>query len=152
MLVQTAEESFQKGMQAYEEGRGREAMAFFEAAIAIERQLGDDAPQARYLSLYGLCLGTVLRRRYEGVRFCREAAELERFNPDIHCNLGQMLIVAGRRRDAYEAFIRGLRVQPDHQSIIRALKEMGIRRSPVIPFLNRANPINVCLGRLRSRS
>ena len=151
MLVPTAEESFQKGMQAFEEGRGREAMAFFEAAIEIERQLGNHAPQARYLSQYGLCLGTVMQRRHEGVRFCREAVELERFNPDIHCNLGQVLITAGRRKDAYQAFVRGLRVQPDHQSIIRALREMGIRRPPVIPFLRRTNPLNVYLGRLRSR-
>jgi tetratricopeptide (TPR) repeat protein len=151
MLVQPAEESFQKGMQAYEEGRGREAMAFFEAAIELERRLGEGSPQARYLSQYGLCLGTVMRRKHEGVRFCREAAQLERYNPDIHCNLGRVLMMAGRRKDAHAALIQGLRIQPDHRGIVQALKDLGLRRRPVIPFLDRSNPLNICLGKLRAK-
>lgn len=151
MLVHLAEESFQRGMAAYDAGRGREAMAFFEAAIELERRLGDGPPQARYLSQYGLCLGTVVRRRYKGVQFCREAVGLERYNPDMYCNLGRVLLAAGRRKDAHDAFLRGLRIQTDHQQIIRALKEMGIRRRPPLPFLSRSNPLNVYLGRIRDQ-
>jgi hypothetical protein len=151
MLVQFAEESFQKGMDALEAGRGREALAFFESAIELERKMGDGPPQARYLSQYGLCLGTVMQRRHEGVRFCREAAELERYNPDVHCNLGRILIYAGRRKDAHHAFMQGLSIQSDHQGIIRSLKDMGVRRRPVIPFLSRDNPLNIYLGRVRAR-
>ena len=149
MLVHLAEESFQRGMAAFEAGHGREAMAFFEAAIELERRLGDGPPQARYLSQYGLCLGTVVRRRHKGVQFCREAVDLERYNPDLYCNLGRVLLAAGRRKDAHDTLLRGLRIQTDHQEIIRALKEMGIRRRPVLPFLARSNPLNVYLGRLR---
>jgi tetratricopeptide (TPR) repeat protein len=149
MLVQLAEESFQRGVAAYDAGRGREAMAFFEAAIELERRLGDGPPQARYLSLYGLCLGTIKRRRYRGVQFCREAVDLEQYNPDMYCNLGRVLLAAGRRKEAHEALMRGLRIQSDHQEIIRALKEMGIRRRLPIPFLARSNPINVYLGLMR---
>jgi tetratricopeptide (TPR) repeat protein len=151
MLVQPAEESFQKGMRAFESGRGTEAMAFFEAAIELERRLGEGKPQARYLSQYGLCLGTVMKRRHEGVRFCREAAELERYNPDVHCNLGRVLMVAGRRKDAHAAFVRGLSIQPDHRGIRKALKEMGVRKRPVLPFLHRDNRLNILLGKRRAR-
>jgi tetratricopeptide (TPR) repeat protein len=152
MLVQPAEESFQKGMQAYQDGRAREAMAFFEAAIEIERRFGEGHPQARYLSQYGLCLATMGQNRHQGVRFCREAVTLERYNPDVHCNLGKVLMVAGRRKDAYTALVRGLKIQSDHRGIITTLKEMGLRRRPPIPFLARSNPLNVYLGRLRAKS
>jgi hypothetical protein len=47
--------------------------------------------------------------------------------------------------------MRGLSIQSDHQGIIRALKDMGVRKRPVLPFLNRNNPLNVYLGRVRSR-
>jgi len=151
MLVQFAEESFQRGMAALEAGRGREALAFFESAIELERKMGDGPPQARYLSQYGFCLGTVMQRRHEGVRFCREAAGLERYNPDVYCNLGRVLAFSGRRKDAHNAFIQGLRIQSDHQGIIRALKEMGVRRRPVIPFLSRDNPLNIYFGRMRAQ-
>lgn len=149
MLVHLAEDSFQKGLAAFEAGRGREAMAFFEAAIELERKLGNGPPQARYLSLYGLCLGTVARERRKGVQFCREALGLERYNPDMYCNLGRVLLAAGRRKEAHDTLRRGLGLQPDHQEIIRALKEMGLRRRPALPFLSRANPLNVYLGRMR---
>jgi len=151
MLLQSAEESFRKGMSLLKRGRGREAMAFFEAAIELERRMGDGPPQARYLSLYGYCLGTIGRQRHEGIRFCREATELEHYNPDLHCNLGRVLIAAGRRKDAHQSFLRGLRIQSDHREIIRSLKQMGIRRRPPVPFLDRGNPLNVFLGRMRKR-
>jgi Flp pilus assembly protein TadD len=150
MLVHLAEESFQKGLNAFDAGRGREAMAFFEAAIELERRLGDGPPQARYLSLYGVCLSAVARRRRRGVQFCREALGLEQYNPDMYCNLGRVLLAAGRRKEAHQTLLRGLRIQSDHREIIRALKEMGIRRRPVLPFLARANPLNVLLGRMRA--
>jgi tetratricopeptide (TPR) repeat protein len=152
MLVQAAEESFQQGMRAYEEGRGREAMAFFEAAIALEKRFGSDGPQARYLSHYGLCLGTIMQRRHEGVRYCKEAIELEGYNSDLQCNLGRVLIAAGLRKEAHRAFMRGLQLQPGHKGIVEELKHMGIRRKPALPFLSRDNQLNVLLGRMRRRS
>jgi hypothetical protein len=92
-----------------------------------------------------------MQKPREGIRFCREAAEIEHYNPDLHCNLGRMLLAAGRRRDAHQALVRGLRIQPDHTEIIRSLKQMGIRRRPTLRFLKRGNPINVFLGRLMAR-
>ena len=150
MLVRTAEESFDKGLRAMGEGRATEALAYFDAAIELEKKFGAPRPQARYLSHYGLCLGTVTPRKYEGVQFCREATTLESYNPDLHWNLGRALLAASRRREAYQALLRGLGLQPDHRGIISELKRMGVRRRPSLPFLSRANPINVFLGRLRA--
>jgi tetratricopeptide (TPR) repeat protein len=150
MLVQAAEESFRQGMTAYEAGRGREAMAFFEAAIKLEKRFGATPPQARYLSQYGLCLGTVMQRKHEGVRYCKEAAHLETYNADIQCNLGRVLLAAGLRKEAYRAFISGLRMDAGHGGIVRELKQMGMRRRSVLPFLARDNRLNIILGRMRN--
>ncbi len=150
MLVRAAEESFERGKGALDRGRQREALAYFEAAIELEKRFGVPQPQARYLSHYGLCLGTTTPRKYEGVQFCREAATLETYNPDLHWNLGRALLAARRRREAHQAFKRGLSVQPDHPGILSELRRMGVRKKPPLPFLSRRNPLNVILGKIRA--
>jgi tetratricopeptide (TPR) repeat protein len=152
MVNQTAEESFVRGKHAFEQGRKIEAMALFEAAIELQRRLTKARPQARYLSFYGLCLALERNDIREAVRFCREAVTIEGYNADIRANLGRVLMRAGRRREAYLHFVKGLRTEPRHPHILRALRQMGLRKRPVLPFLARTNPLNVVLGRLRVRA
>ncbi len=150
MLNPFAEDSFQKGMAALDGGRRREALAFFEAALELERRSGGRRrPEARYLSYYGLCLALEANDVREALRYCREAVTIEGYNSDIRCNLGRVLMLAGRRRDAYVSFVHGLRIEPSHRTILKALRGMGVRRRPIVPFLPRNNPVNVLLGRMR---
>jgi tetratricopeptide (TPR) repeat protein len=153
MLVPSAENSFTRGLAALEGGRGVEALALFEAAIEIEKRAGAGSrPQPRYLSFYGLCLARIANRPKAALTFCREATAQEFFNPDLFCNLGRVLLDVGRRKEAYRAIVEGLTLQPNHAGLRRELEKMGRRRRPTLPFLSRANPINVVLGRLsRSR-
>lgn len=148
MLVQAAETRFQRGLQALEAGRGLEALALFEAALEVERRLGARAPQARYLSYYGLSLALENGQSREGAELCRQAIALEFFNADLCLNYGRVLLANDRRKEAHAAFLKGLSVQKNHQGIIRELARMGWRRRPVLPFLGRNNPVNVILGRL----
>ncbi len=148
MLIRPAEDSFRKGLEALAAGRGLEALARFEAAVELERRHRAARPQARYLSFYGLCLGYEASRHDEGVRFCREALSLEFYNADLSWNLGRVLLLAGKRREAHEALQKGLSVQPGHAGILRELGRMGARRRPVLQFLSRNHPVNVLLGRL----
>ncbi len=150
MLIQSAEESYVKGLRALSEGRGKEAMALFEAAIRIAWRGRGSRPQARYLSYYGLCLALVRNESREGLRICREAVTLESYNPDIRCNLGRVLLSVGRRAEAYKCFVRGLSLGSDHPTIRSALRSMGIRSRSALPFLPRSNPLNAFLGRLRA--
>jgi tetratricopeptide (TPR) repeat protein len=149
VLIPSAEESYNKGLRVLSIGRLREAMALFEAAIEIERRRGVGSVQPRYLSYYGLCLAIERNEIREALQYCREALTLESFNSDIRCNLGRVLLRAGRRREAYNCFRRSLSLETGHTATLRALKVMGLRRRPVVPFLARANPLNVLLGRLR---
>ena len=77
---------------------------------------------------------------------------MEGYNPDLLWNLGQALLAAKRRGEAYAALTKGLRLQRDHRGIIKELKAMGIRRRPFMRILGRNNPLNVFIGRLRSSS
>jgi len=148
MLVQAAETRFQRGLMALDAGRGIEALALFEAALQVEKRLGARTPQARYLSFYGLSLATEGGQAREGMELCRKAIALEFFNADLCLNYGRALMANGRRKEAYAAFLKGLKVQKSHQGILRELGRMGWRRRPIVPFLARRNPINVALGRM----
>lgn len=151
MLNLTAEDSYRHGLKALHAGRRREAMALFEAAIELERRAGLARPQSRYLSHYGLCVALELNDVREGLRCCREAVGQESYNPDLRSNLGHVLLLAGRRREAYQAFAQGLRLEPTHRGILIQLARMGHRQRPALPFLGRRHPLNVLLGRLRAR-
>jgi len=148
MLVPSAEERFRRGLEAFQTGRQREALALFETAIELERRSGKKRPQARYLSYYGLCLALEENRVRDGIEICRQALPLESYNADLHLNMARALLVAGRRREAHEQLLRGAGLAPGHAEIYRALHAMGLRRRPAIPFLRRDNPLNVLLGRL----
>jgi tetratricopeptide (TPR) repeat protein len=148
MLVQAAESRFQRGLSALDAGRGLEALALFEAALEVERRLGARTPQARYLSFYGLSLALSGGQPREGADLCRQAMALEFFNADLCLNYGRALLANSRRKEAYSAFLKGLKVQKSHQAILQELGRMGWRRRPVLPFLARHNPLNVALGRM----
>jgi tetratricopeptide (TPR) repeat protein len=150
MLTPSAEESFARGRLALANGKRREALALFEASIEIERRRSQARPQPRYLSYYGLCLAIERGEVREALRYCREAVTLEGYNPDIRCNLGQVLLRAGRRKEAYRSFVRGLKADAQHRPSVDAIKTMGIRRKPFFAFLHRQNPLNVLLGRIRA--
>lgn len=148
MLVQAAETRFQRGLQALDEGRSLEALALFEAALEVEAKLGVRTQQARYMSYYGLCLARDANQPREGAELCRKAISVEFFNADLFFNYGRVLLLLNRRKDAFEAFVKGLAVQKNHAGMLREIRQLGWRRRPVVSFLKRGNPINVALGKL----
>jgi len=152
MLNREAEDSFEKGYRALEGNDWRTATAFFEAAIMLEKKLTPRAPQARYRSYYGLCLGLAKKRHEDAIKMCQSAIQLELYNPDLHWNLGRVLYNAGHRRDAYRVFVQGVRQQPGHRGLVSDIKRMGLRKKAVLPFLRRNNPLNVVLGRMRAEA
>jgi hypothetical protein len=56
--------------------------------------------------------------------------------------------MAGRRGEGHAILCKGYRLQPNHPGILSVLEDLGRRRRPPLPFLSRANPINVLLGRM----
>jgi tetratricopeptide (TPR) repeat protein len=115
----------------------------------------DDAPPlsnpkaANGLSFFGLCLALVQKKYKEAIELGRRAIDLEFYNADHYANLARIYSAAGNRKRAIEIAEAGLKILPDHEEILKARKELGVRSRPTVPFLDRAHPINVTLGQSR---
>ena len=140
MLVRPAEQSFHKGLEALAQREGVRALAMFEAAIRLDRQFRNGRPQPRYLSYYGLCLGIESHRWKEAVDLCREAVASESYNPDLHLNLGRVLMAAGRRKEAWMALRRGLELDDQHEGLQRAVAAIAAKRRAASSAIAGPNP------------
>lgn len=103
------------------------------------------------LSYYGLCLALHRGRIKEAAEFCSLGVEKDRYNPDAHYNMARVWVAGRSRRKAVDALEKGLALDPKHTGLRKLRAEMGTRKTPVIPFLHRDNPLNVSLGKLRAR-
>ncbi len=103
------------------------------------------------LSFYGLCLALHRGRIKEAAEFCGLGVEKDRYNPDLHHNMARVWLAGRSRRKAVESLERGLAIDSRHPGLVRLRVEMGSRKTPVIPFLHRDNPLNVSLGRMRAQ-
>lgn len=82
---------------------------------------------------------------------CAALVEEHASQPDLYAILGLLLLKAKKREEANAVFRRGARIDPTHPALIERIREMGIRRRPILPFLPRSHPANRILGRLRAR-
>lgn len=103
------------------------------------------------LSYYGLCLALHRGRIKEAAEFCWLGVEKDHYNPDAYYNMARVWMAGKSRRKAVEALEKGLALDARHPGLKRLRVEIGSRKSPVIPFLHRDNPLNVSLGKMRSR-
>jgi len=107
------------------------------------------------LSYYG-CLEAIINKNYAyGVDTCSRAIEIlnERipfgkdiFLPTFYLNLGRAYLASGNKTDAVKAFQTGLSYDAENRDLLWETKKIGMRKSPVIPYLQRSNPINKYVG------
>jgi tetratricopeptide (TPR) repeat protein len=109
----------------------------------------NSAKAASGLSFFGLSLALVQRKYKAAIDLCRRALDLEFYNGDHYANLTRIYIAAGNRKKAVETADAGLKVVPDHDSLVKVRRELGVRSRPPVPFLDRAHPINVSLGQVK---
>lgn len=101
------------------------------------------------LSFFGLSLALVRRQFKPAIDLCRRAMELEFYNPSHYANLARVYSAAGNRKKAVETANQGLKLHPEDDYLIAVRQSLGVRAQPAVPFLDRANPINVTLGQAR---
>lgn len=111
--------------------------------------LDPEGEHPELMALYGYCLCTVQKKRKDGIKMCKRAVELDGRNPRAYYLLGMAYLDANTKKLAWNAFFKGSKVDPDYAPIRDVLREMGIRKRPVIPFLPRDNALNVFLGKWR---
>ena len=151
MSTRSAEMSFRKGLQALEEKRYLDSLAFFESALNQEERSGNPAPRMKYLSYYGLALSLAAGRTQEAIEMCERALSVEFYNPDLYLNVARVYLTAGERRRAHKALCQGLRIEKRHPGLIAELRRMGVRRKPLFGFLPRRHVLNRLTGSILGR-
>ena len=101
------------------------------------------------LSFFGLCVALVQKNYRTGIDLCKRAIDLEFYNGDHYANLARVYLAQGNRKKAVDTAEQGLKLVPEHETLLEVRKELGVRSRPAVPFLDRANPVNVSLGQAR---
>jgi len=140
--VQDPEEFYTAGIFLVKRDRVKEALSAFRQALEIKK----DEP--RYLSYFGYCLAKAEGRTKEGAALCERAVQKEFYRVELFINLGRVYLLAGNRKKAHMAFRKGLALDRENREIRGELDRMGIRRPPVLPFLDRKNPVNKLAGKV----
>jgi hypothetical protein len=95
---------------------------------------------------YGIALRE--QRIEEGLKLCRHSIKLEFYQVENYLNLARTYLLAQNRAGAVRAVRDGLKID-SHPELLALQEELGIRSSPVLPFLGRENFLNQLLGRIR---
>jgi len=147
-------EYFDEVKQLIQKGKGREALDTLR--LGLEAFPSDPF----LLSYYGCLLAVIENSPSDGIKICREALERldksvpfgkEFFYPVFYLNLGRAYLKGKKKKEAVEAFQTGLLNDPENRDLLWEMKKLGIRKSPAVSFLRRENPLNRCIGLLRTR-
>ncbi|MBI5043002.1 MAG: hypothetical protein HZC10_04055 [Nitrospirae bacterium] len=142
----SSEELFKAGVKLLKQGKNKDALASIKAAIKKGGYEGAEEMPPNYLSYLGLAIALAEKRYRDGAELCEKAVKKEFYNPTNYLNLGKIYSVGGYRLKALNAFNDGLRIDRTHKELIEELKKIGVRRRPIIPFLQRKNVLNKFLG------
>jgi tetratricopeptide (TPR) repeat protein len=147
----TAEQFYQKALESLDNKQYQQCIALLHSAMDQEKQEGSQNPRMKYLSLLGLALTLSQGRSEEGVKLCEQAAKRDFFDADLFCNLGIVYLRNRRRKEAFDAFRKGLILKPKHRRIVEELNRHERREHPVFPSLPRQHFLNITAGKLRYR-
>jgi len=128
----------------------------YDAALRLLRNAMSEHPFNPVLLSYYGCLDAVWDKNYErGIKNCKGAIEIlrkevpiggEAFYPMFYLNLGRAYLASGDKKNAMESFTKGLKADPEDDSLLMELRSLGPRKKKIVPFLKRSNPINKYIG------
>ena len=145
----TAEELFQRALESLEGRQYQQCLGLIRAAMEMEKQEGNPATRMKYLSYLGLALTLSQGRSEEGQKMCEQAASRDFFDANLFCNLGIVSLRNRRKKQAFEAFRKGLTLKPTHERILEELSRHERREPSVFSFLPRNHVLTIPAGQLR---
>lgn len=137
-------ELFRRAEMQINRGRYREASAILTKAL----KMAPDNPI--YVSHLGYCV-FMLGNACDGEKMCRKAMKMAPTVPIILVNLGKVLVERGLRQEARVLFAQAYQIDNTSSPAALELSRLGVRKPPVLPFLDRRNILNKYLGLLRHR-
>ena len=147
----SAQECHRRGLASLECRAYKDAAAYFQKAIDVDREGQAKAPRMKSVSYLGLVLTLAQGRSQDAIKLCEQAVRREFYDADLFCNLGIVYLRNRRRGPAFEAFRRGLALKPKHRRIHEELDRYDRRLRPMFDFLPRHHLANRLAGRIRSR-
>ena len=130
----------------------------FDEAIDLTREALNELPDDPMLNSYYGFLIAHKGFTEEALRYCRKAIKKasravgsEIIFPTLYLHLGKVQLLSGDKKSAIKSFRIGLGYDSSNEAIINELTLLGIRSSPVIPFLSRDHVLNKYLGLMRAR-
>jgi tetratricopeptide (TPR) repeat protein len=109
------------------------------------------------LSYCGWLQAVVEKKHQNGLTACKKAFDLfktsdsdtaEKVYSILYLNLGRAFLVAGKKKDAFENFQKGLKYDGSNAELKKEMKLLGMRKKPPLPFLSRGNFLNIIIGKL----
>ncbi len=136
----TRNECYEKAIEVFEK---------YLPILSSEGDLQDKRVAAGCFSYYGVCLAMVRHKYAEAVKYCNISIKANFMEADHRINLALIYLERDDRRKAVENLEAGLRLQPSNKRIEQIFGQIGRRQRVMFGFLNRRNPINVAIGRMR---
>lgn len=143
MSKEEAEKLFTVGMESLKTGDTGAALDYLEMAVSLERN-------PLYCSNLAICLAKEKKEFKRAFSLCKEAIKKDPKNSLHYLTLGRVHLLANQKKDAIRIFNMGLR-HGENRDILAELNRFDRRRPPIIPFLERDNPVNKFLGKLTYR-
>lgn len=138
---------FIHGQRCFRQGDLQTALAHFKSA----NQATADTHVYAHLYISYLGLTQVLLNDLSGLNLCRRAAAEESHRGEVFGNLIRAELKLGHRKQACDALRRGLKLDRANAALRALREEMGVRRDPMLGFLDRDHPLNRVLGKLTYR-
>jgi tetratricopeptide (TPR) repeat protein len=127
------------------------------ALILLDEALDHHPENPFLLSYRGYLVAAVNKRFREGIAECSRAIGMlqkaipfgeEFFYPLLYLNLGMACLSAGKKKEAVEAFQKGLEIDSEHGELLKMMKKLGTRKPPPLPFFSRSHSLNKYLGKI----
>jgi Flp pilus assembly protein TadD len=118
----------------------------------IKRAADMEKSNPYYMSYLGVALARTQQRWADAERLCDTAVRLKRNQAQLYLNLAEVYMASGRKEDAREALIAGMKYARRDIRLNIAMAKLTPRRSPVFSFLERKHPLNRHFGMLRHKT
>jgi len=146
MMDTEAFREFKTGLSLLRDNYSIRALEHIQRAAELEKN------NPYYMSYLGVALARTEKKWAEAERMCDTAVRLKRNQAQLYLNLAEVYMAAGRKEDAREALLAGMKYARRDIRLNIAMAKLTPRRSPIFTFLDRRHPLNRHFGMLRHKT
>ena len=146
MIDTEAFREFKTGLAFLRDNYALKALGHIQRAADLERN------NPYYMSYLGVTLARTHQKFADAERMCDSAVRMKRNQAQLYLNLAEVYVAAGRREDARETLISGMKYARRDIRLNIAMTKLTQRRPPVFRFLERKHPLNRHFGMLRYKA